>query len=390
MNWIDWVLVVLVALYAVSGYWQGFITGAFATVGLLLGGAGGIWLAPRLLQDTSTSVWVSLSALFVVIVCASLGQVLLQWVGAKVRSGIRWQPARALDAVGGSFLSAAAVLVVAWALGVAVSGSTISGLSAKVRDSVILGAVNDSMPPSAADALDGFNNLVGTSFFPRYLEPFAPERIVAVGPGPDRMRTDPDVLVAGESVLKVYGDNKCGTAVEGSGWVISPNYVVTNAHVVAGVATPRVELGDSEVGGSVVAYDPSIDLALINVTTESLRPLDLSRVAEPTDAVAILGYPNDGPFDVQAGRIRSVQKLRSPDIYGHGTAIREVYSLRGLVRPGNSGGPVTDSSGDVVGVVFAASVTDPDTGYALTADQVDQTLSNAVGSNKAVSTGDCL
>ena len=96
------------------------------------------------------------------------------------------------------------------------------------------------------------------------------------------------------------------------------------------------------------------------------------RDGEPpaTDAVAILGYPQDGPFDVEAGRIRAEQRLRSPDIYGDGAVIREVFSLRGLVRPGNSGGPIVASGGDVVGVVFAASVTDDDTGYALTADQV--------------------
>ena len=134
MNVLDWFLVVLVLAYAVSGYWQGFIAGAFATGGLLLGGLFGIWLAPKLLGDAEPALWVSLAALFVVLVCASFGQAVLQYAGAKIRSRITWQPARALDAVGGAALSMAAVLVVAWALGVAVSGAKLPWASREVRE----------------------------------------------------------------------------------------------------------------------------------------------------------------------------------------------------------------------------------------------------------------
>ena len=134
MNLLDWVLVVVVAAYALSGYWQGFVTGAFATAGLLLGGLVGVWLAPTALGDADPSLLVSLGALFIVIVSASLGQALLQYVGARIRDRIIWQPARAVDAVGGAALSAVAVLLVAWALGVAVSGSRIGGVTPLVRE----------------------------------------------------------------------------------------------------------------------------------------------------------------------------------------------------------------------------------------------------------------
>jgi len=142
MNFLDWALVILVLAYAVSGYWQGFITGAFATAGLLLGGLAGFWLAPVLLGDAAPSLWVSLGALFVVLVMASLGQAVLQYFGTKIRAGITWQPIRALDAVGGALLSVLAVLVVAWGLGVAISGSQIPGISPQVRQSEVLVAVN--------------------------------------------------------------------------------------------------------------------------------------------------------------------------------------------------------------------------------------------------------
>jgi S1-C subfamily serine protease len=386
---LDWLLVALVLAYALSGYWQGFVTGAFATGGLLVGGLFGVWLAPMALGDATPSLLVSLGALFIVILSASLGQAVLQFTGAKIRDRITWQPIRALDAVGGAALSAAAVLLVAWALGVAVSGTRIGGITPMVRGSKVLKEVNQVLPQSAGGVLQAFNDVVGTSFFPRYLEPFAPERIVRVGPGPRRLLQDPDVVDAADSVLKIRGTNVCGRGVEGSGFLYAENRLMTNAHVVAGVDDPEVQLGGSTVPAEVVYYNPDIDVAVLALDTGAVPYLTFDRETEGQEPVAILGYPQDGPYDVQPGRIRAEQRLRSPNIYGNGTVIREVYSLRGLVRPGNSGGPIVSSGGDVVGVVFAASVTDEDTGYALTADQVSQSAATGLTNDTAVSTGDC-
>jgi S1-C subfamily serine protease len=389
VNLLDWLLVALVVAYALSGYWQGFITGAFATAGLLLGGLFGVWLAPVALGDAKPSLWVSLGALFIVILSASLGQALFQFVGAKLRNKITWQPIRALDAVGGALLSAVAVLLVAWALGVAVSGSKIGSVTPLVRDSAVLAKVNGVLPQSAPTVLNAFNDVVGTSFFPRYLEPFAPERIVEVAPGDTQLLEKRRVRVAEESVLKVRASNRCGRGVEGTGFLYAPDRLLTNAHVVAGVEDPEVLLGDESVPATVVLYDPELDLAVLQLDSGDRAVLAIDEDAEPQDPVVILGYPQDGPYDAQAGRIRAEQRLRSPDIYGNGSVIREVFSLRGLVRPGNSGGPIVERDGDVVGVVFAASVTDEDTGYALTASQVADTAAEGVTRTSEVSTGDC-
>ncbi len=389
MNGLDWLLVVLVLAYAISGYWQGFIAGAFATAGLLIGGFFGIKLAPVLLGDVSPSLWVSLAALLVVLVSASFGQAVLQFTGARIRSGVRWQPARALDAIGGAALSMAAVLVVAWALGVAVSGAKLPWVSQEVRASLVLQRVNRVMPTSAVAVLNEFNDVVGSSFFPRYLEPFAPERIATVQRPPSGIARDPDVTRAERSVYKIRGQNSCGRGVEGTGFLYGPGRVMTNAHVVAGVGSPGILVGDREVRAKVVYYNPETDIAVLSVAGLHAAQLRFDRGGRPRQGAAVLGYPQDGPFDVQAARIRGRQRLRSADIYGTGTVVREVFSLRSRVRPGNSGGPLVSSAGTVLGVIFAASVTDSDTGYALTARQVSAAAAGGLSSSTAVGTGDC-
>jgi len=390
VNVLDWILVVVVLAYAVSGYWQGFISGAFATAGLLLGGLVSVlWLVPQLLGDAEPSVWVSLGALFVVLLSASFGQALFQYVGSRLRDRVTWQPARAVDAVGGAALSAAAVLVVAWALGVAVSGSALPVVSNQVRSSAVLSQVDDVIPDRADEVLRAFNEVVGSSFFPRYLEPFAPEQIVEVGPPSDEIARDPEVRAARASVLKVRGENECGRGVEGTGFLYNPGRIMTNAHVVAGVDDPYVLVDDQEVNARVVHYDPDLDVAVLAVDGVQRPHLRFDKGGEARQPAAVLGYPNDGPYNVQAARIRGEQRLRSPDIYGRGSVVREVFSLRSLVRPGNSGGPLLSEDGAVLGVIFAASVTDRDTGYALTADQVSASAADGISSTERIDTGDC-
>jgi S1-C subfamily serine protease len=389
MNVLDWILVVVVFSYALSGYWQGFITGAFATTGLLSGGLLGIWLAPLALGDAEPSLWISVGALFIVILAATLGQASLQYAGARLRDRIRWQPVRAVDAVGGAVLSSLAVLLVAWVLGLAVAGSRIVGVTPAVRDSLVLAKVNGVLPQSAAGVLQAFNDVVGTGVFPSYLEPFAQERIVEVADPPRRLLRDPDVVSASRSVLKIRAETSCGSGVEGSGFLYDDDRLMTNAHVVAGVRDPEVLIGETTVPAKVVYYDAEIDVAVLALDDQGSPSLKFDRNAEAGDGAAVLGYPQDGPFNVQAARIRSEQRLRSPDIYGENSVVRQVFAVRGLIRPGNSGGPLVSSKGDVVGVVFAASVTDPDTGYALTSEQVGQAAAAGLSGQRAVSTGDC-
>jgi S1-C subfamily serine protease len=391
MNALDLVLVLVVVTYAVSGYRLGFLVGASSTVGLLLGGLAGVLLAPALLDRLDSSLAVSLGALLIVLLAATVGQALGGLLGAALRSAVTWRPARVLDAVGGAALSVLAVLVVAWGLGFAVSGARIPWLGTQVRGSHVLSAVDTVMPDTAEEVLTSLDGVVGSEIFPRYLQPFVPERIEPVPPPDDRDLRDPDVLRAGSSVVKVLGEaSQCDRGLEGSGFVYAPERVMTNAHVVAGVSSVTVESVDSgQLSAEVVLFDADLDVAVLAVEGLEARPLDLDPTATAGDRAAVLGFPENGPFSDEAARVRTEQQLRSPDIYGDGSHLREVISIRALVRPGNSGGPVVSLGGSVYGVVFAASVSDPDTGYALTADQVADSAAEGRAADEAVSTGGC-
>jgi S1-C subfamily serine protease len=227
------------------------------------------------------------------------------------------------------------------------------------------------------------------SAFPRYLEPFTPERIAKVPEASRRVLRDPDVRSAARSVFKIRSNNRCGSGVEGSGFLYAPHKLMTNAHVVAGVTEPMVQVGKQSVKGTVVYYNPEVDIAVIDVPSLDGPTIGFDTHGRENLQGAALGFPQDGPFDAQPVRIRSEQRLRSPDIYGNGTVTRNVFSLRGVIRPGNSGGPVVSTAGRVLGVVFAASVSDKETGYALTADQVGRAAATGIRATGKVSSGNC-
>ncbi len=390
MNVLDLVLVALLLGYALSGYWQGFLVGISSTLGLLGGGLAGILLAPRLLDGVAGSLTVTVGALAAVLLLASVGQVLGGLLGSLLRSQVTWRPARAVDAVGGAALSVVAALLVMWALGYAASGARIPWLGNQVRSSSVLSTVDTVVPPALTDLLDSFDQVVGSDLFPRFLEPFVPEQIVPVAPPDASVLRDPDVGRAGASVVKITGEAvACNRGLEGSGFVYAPGRVMTNAHVVAGVSDVSVEVDGDRLPATVVVFDSDLDVAVLAVDGLDAAALRFDRSGRSGDPAAVLGYPQSGPFSAVPARIRAEQRLRSPDIYAEDTSVRDVFSVRSEVLPGNSGGPLVSRSGRVYGVVFAASVADASTGYVLTADQVSQLAARGRGATAEVSTQGC-
>lgn len=392
MNSLDVVLLVAAVVYAVTGYQQGFLVGGCATIGLAAGGLAGIELSPRLLDGFADGVQVSVAALVIVLFLAFTGQALGALVGQTVRRRVVWRPARLVDALSGAALSVTAMLVVAWVLGVAASGAPLDRINTEVRGSRVLGAVDEVMPSASGGLLSAFDAVVGSSDFPRYLEPFQLERIKPVRPPARGILATDGVQRARRSVVKILGAApSCGKTLEGSGFVIAPERVMTNAHVVAGVTDPVVRLDDTDHAARVVYYDPDTDVAVLEVPGLRAPALDFApEGAGSGDPAAVLGYPEDGPFDAEPARIRSEERLTSPNIYGDGAVTRNTYAVYSLVREGNSGGPLVSAGGRVLGVVFAASLADDRTGYTLTSGQVMSAAKAGAASRRTVSTGGCV
>ncbi|HEY8457686.1 MAG TPA: MarP family serine protease [Actinopolymorphaceae bacterium] len=391
VNPFDIVLILVAIGYAVSGFRQGFLVGALGVIGLLGGGVLGAKIAPVVLAQYQPSLQVSLAALAIVFGGAILGQALGAALGAALRDRVTWQPAHVVDATGGAVLSVVAMLVVAWILGSAVAGARLGEVSRMVRNSTVLATVNEFMPRGADRLIQSFGQVVDPSLFPRYLEPFTPEQIRPVEPPTQQILADADVERASRSVVRVTGlAPSCSRSLEGSGFVYARDRVMTNAHVVAGVTEPKVSTSDGEsYDAEVVLYNPERDIAVLAVPDLPLQPLRLDDEAKAGDQGAVLGYPNNGPFWAGPARIRAEQRLRGPDIYNREQVVREVFSLYAQVRPGNSGGPLVSESGAVTGVIFAASVEDAQTGYALTIDEIEDDARAGRRADDPVSTGEC-
>lgn len=368
---LDVILAVLAIGFAFTGYRQGFLVGALSFTGFGLGAVFGTQIAPEVAQvfDTRDPTIIGVG---VVLVLALLGQVVGGVLGGRLRQRLRLHPARLLDAAGGAVVSVVALLLVTWLIGTAIATSRYQQLSDQVRRSAIIAAVDEAIPDAVRDPLRDFRDLLDDRGFPEVFGRLTPSdpRQAAL---PDSALTRSRVVQAVEpKVLKVQGiAPSCSQSVEGTGFVYAADRIMTNAHVVAGVEEVTVEVGDETLDATVVVYDPLRDLAVLKIDDLGIAPLAFTtEQAEPGDSAIVVGYPRDGPYRADAARIREVLRARGPGIYGKRTVVREIYSTRGRVQPGNSGGPLITPSGKVLGVVFAAAVDRSDVGYVLTADEV--------------------
>ncbi len=357
MTTLDWIIVVLVAMFGLAGFRRGFIVGALALGGFAAGALLGAHLAPRLLPDGAHSPYAPLFALVGALLLGGLLAGALERLGARLRNGL-WIPGLgALDGLLGGLLSAAIALGLAWLAGAVVLQTPgLGALRADVQRSFVLRQLNAALPPSGPilNALARFDPL------PSIAGPGA-----AVAPPSRAVLGTPGVRTAAPSVVRILG-TACGLGIEGSGWVAAPGYVVTNAHVVAGEQDTVVQAPGDGAGSrpaSLVRLDVRDDVAVLRVAGLAAAPLALAPDPASGTAGAILGYPLDGPFDVEAGRIGATRSVISQDAYGRGPIRRSVTPLRGRVRSGNSGGPVVDAQGQVLATVFAATTSGPPGGY---------------------------
>ena len=332
-------------------------------------------LAPHLLDEGSSSPYTPLVALVCAAALAILFEAIGATIGSRLRGALRLPALRGADSLGGFVLGAVMGLVLVWVAGaVALQLPGQTRLRQEAQRSEVLQRLNEIAPPSRA-----LRALARVDPFPSIVGPLAPVE----PPNPQVLRT-PGVRAAAPSVVRVLG-SACGLGISGSGWVAAPELVVTNAHVVAGQEDTTVEApGTGRLDADAVAFDATNDVAVLRVRGLGARPL---RLVDPNvgDAVAILGYPESGPFAATPARIGPTSTVVTEDALGRRRVARRITSFRGRVRKGNSGGPVVNERGEVETTVFA-SRRGSDGGYGVPSNLVREALEGARGT---VSTGDC-
>jgi S1-C subfamily serine protease len=392
MDLLDLLLLLACAGFAVSGYRQGFIIGVLSFCGFFGGGVLGAKYGPSLHSALGLHGRSPVFGLVVVFVAAAVGQILATLLGDLVRRRITWRPARQFDALAGAAVSVVSVLLVAWVLGTALAHSALTGVAGEIQHSTILGAIDRVIPDGAKTWDSAFRRLVQRNGFPQVFGAIGAERIVPVDPPDPAVANSAAVRAAEPDIVKIVGvAPSCRRQLEGSGFLYASHHVMTNAHVVAGVRSPTVRTADGHTyDARVVVYDPGRDVAVLYVPGFDRAPLSFAGQAHTGQSAVVAGYPENGPFRPVAARIRAVQEAQGPDIYQSRQVTRQIYSIYAVVRPGNSGGPLLAAEpGKVYGVVFAAAVDDPNTGYALTAQEVASDAATGATATTPVSTQSC-
>ncbi|MET0456494.1 MAG: acid resistance serine protease MarP [Mycobacterium sp.] len=390
-QWLDLAVLAIAFVAAISGWRSGALGSMLSFVGVVLGVVAGVLLAPHVVTHIDGARTQLFVALFLILGLVVVGEIAGVVLGRAVRGAIRSGLMRTVDSVIGVGLQLVAVLVAAWLLGTLLTSSPQPNLAAAVRGSRVLATVNDVAPPWLQRVPTRLSSLWDTSGLPDVLPAFGRTPIVNVDAPNAALAGDPVVAATRPSVLKIRGvAPSCQKVLEGSGFVVAPNRVMSNAHVVAGSDSVTVEAEGKSYDATVVSYDPDADISILDVPGLPAAPLefDMQEAQTGTDAV-VMGYPGGGEFTATPGRIREIIQLNGPDIYHTTTVTREVYTIRGTVRQGNSGGPLIDRDGKVLGVVFGAAVDDADTGFVLTSNEVSKQLQK-VTNTQPVSTDTCI
>ncbi|MGW1164258.1 MarP family serine protease [Streptomyces sp. NPDC002550] len=389
MDLLDLVLVLVILVYAASGYRRGLVAGCVSLAGFVGGAVVGVWVLPWVtgLVERGTAQATTL-AVVTVLVPAVVGHELAGRLALRLRGELDRGPLRVLDGLGGAAANSVAVLIVAWVAASVLGAAPSQTLNAAIRNSTLLGAVQDAMPDTTPAWFSRATSALTEAGFPQVFNPFENESTARVARPSGDSVTPAATSAAKLSTVKIEGASG-NEGREGSGFVYAAGHVMTNAHVVAGIDHPSVRVGG--VGRSylarVVLFDPDRDVAVLYVPGLHAPVLRFDTSATRGDSAVVAGYPQDGGLDLQAATVASRVRATGQNIYNDAAVTRDIYSIRSTVRPGNSGGPLLTTTGKVFGVVFARSTSDAETGYALTADEVTGDAQRAETTTAPVDTG---
>ncbi|WP_405873559.1 MULTISPECIES: MarP family serine protease [unclassified Streptomyces] len=395
MDLLDILLLLVVVAYAASGYRRGLVAGCVSLAGFVGGAVLGVWILPWTMDLVSAGTTrATVTAVLTVLVPAVVGHELAGRLALRLRRELgraSLGPLRVADGVGGAAANSVAVLIVAWVAASVLGASSSPLLTTAIRDSALLGTVQDAMPDTTPTWFSRATSALTQAGFPQVFNPFENESTAEVAKPTGDSVTASATNAAKLSTVKIEG--VAGTqGREGSGFVYARDHVMTNAHVVAGIDDPSVRIGG--VGRSyesrVVLFDPDRDVAVLYVPGLSAPVLRFDDSAARGDSAVVAGYPQDGDLNLQAATVANRVRATGQNIYSDRMVTREIYSIRSTVRPGNSGGPLLTTDGRVYGVVFARSTSDNETGYVLTADEVASDAERAATATAAVDTGDLV
>ncbi|MDT0475269.1 MarP family serine protease [Streptomyces griseoviridis] len=389
MDLLDVLLLLVVVVYAASGYRRGLVAGCVSLAGFVGGAVVGVWVLPWVMDlVTAGTRAATVTAVLTVLVPAVVGHELAGRLALRLRRELDRGPLRVADGLGGAAANSVAVLIVAWVAASVLGASSSSLVTSAIRDSRVLGAVQDVMPDTTPVWFSRATSALSEAGFPQVFNPFENESTAEVAKPSGDSVTAGATEAARRSTVKVEGVSG-DQGREGSGFVYARERVMTNAHVVAGIDAPTVRVGG--VGRSyparVVLFDPQKDVAVLFVPGLDAPVLRFDDDAGRGDAAVVAGYPQDGGLNLQAATVAQRVRATGQNIYNDAMVTREIYSIRSTVRPGNSGGPLLTTDGRVFGVVFARSTSNAETGYVLTAAEVAQDARRAASATAAVDTG---
>lgn len=393
---LDIVLLGMLLLQAIAGWRRGLLASVLGVIGLVAGGWVAIWGLPQLMAPTETfrdnAMARSIVMLAGVFLLGTIGYGLLSDLGRRIMAGQRRGVIGRGDSLFGSLLSTAMAAVLLGVAGLALYPVAPASWRGVMDESKVVSTLSDYTPPAVVELAARATSELYDAGFPRVFgdpraEPDLPAQV------PDGAVTgSAGVRSAAAGIVKVNSSMlRCNAAGTGSGWVVAPQRVVTNAHVVAGSNAVTVQVGGAgaRLGADVVAFDPELDLAILAVPGLRASPLERSDALDPGDSAVVAGFPRGGPYRAEPARVRGALTATGTDIYDQQAVEREIYSVYARVIPGNSGGPLLTVDGEVAGTVFARSANSPDTGFAITDDGSRRLLDGAASLSAAVGTGSC-
>jgi S1-C subfamily serine protease len=386
---LDIVLILILLAYLVGGLRKGFLVTLGGIVGFVLGAIAAFLSVPFVSMWVPDPGWRLTAIIGVAVLLVILGHAMGSGIGRAIRRRLDFPPVRPVDRLLGGAANVAVAALVMSMLAFSISALGVPFVSQQIAGSKVIQTIDSLTPAPVKSLLAQARSIAVQDGIPQVIDGVAPADPVPV---PDAGADTAALNEAAQSVVKIAGTAfQCGQNQTGSGFVIAPDRVMTNAHVVASVNEPVVEIPDGRVlPGRVVHFDPVHDIAVLAVEGLDVRPLPVGEELADGTLAAFQGYPAGGPFQSQPATVQGLSTVLVQNIYGADPEELEVYTLAADVEQGNSGGPLLDQDGRIAGLVFAKATDDVPVGYALSLEEIRPVIDNAMVYQETVSAGQCI